>query len=334
MDSYNENNSPLVSIIVPFFNIPECVEYCLSSLLDQTSDDYEIVVVDDGSTDETPLILDTYRDNPKIRIFHKANGGLSDARNYGVGKAHGDYITFVDGDDIVSPFYVEALISGINPQENDTLVVGTSKRIPYTKMGLAQFNQISSIRRIDHRAFYEKLLYEELLPSAWAHLAPKRVYEAHPFPHDMFYEEIGTIMDYAARAESICLIDEPIYGYVARDNSIVHNRTVSEKQIDDYLTAISLFSNAIVDSESFNNDDIAFFQALHYSRIYRLLEGCTNRAFSRAMQKDIVLLIRDKMKLLFSDKRIPILNKFRFALLALSGRLYLKIFDVFDGARR
>lgn len=89
-----------ISVIVPAYNVEEYICDCIDSLLEQTYKNYELLLVDDGSTDNTGRILDEkYSRNEKIKIYHKSNGGLSDARNYALDRMNGDYVTFVDSDD-------------------------------------------------------------------------------------------------------------------------------------------------------------------------------------------------------------------------------------------
>ncbi len=92
-----------LSIIIPVYNLENYIEDCLKSCLNQDIEDYEIICVDDGSKDNSPVILDRYaREYPgRIKVFHKENGGVSSARNYGLERAQGDWIWFVDGDDLI-----------------------------------------------------------------------------------------------------------------------------------------------------------------------------------------------------------------------------------------
>ena len=94
---------PKVSVVVPVYNVERYLERCLDSLVYQTLKDIEIIVVNDGSTDKSEVIIQKYAKSypKKVFAFNKPNGGLSDARNYGIGKCHSDYIGFVDSDDYV-----------------------------------------------------------------------------------------------------------------------------------------------------------------------------------------------------------------------------------------
>ena len=100
----------LISIVVPVFNIKDYLIKCVESLVNQTYKNTEIILVDDGSTDGSELLCDKLKSTyPSVKAYHKKNGGLSDARNYGIIKSSGQYITFVDGDDYLHPKACEIL---------------------------------------------------------------------------------------------------------------------------------------------------------------------------------------------------------------------------------
>ena len=97
------NKTPLVSIIIPVYNVEKYLERCIQSVRSQTYNNIEIILIDDGSPDNSPIICDRFRElDERIIVVHKKNGGLSDARNAGVQISKGDYITFIDSDDLVS----------------------------------------------------------------------------------------------------------------------------------------------------------------------------------------------------------------------------------------
>lgn len=107
---------PLISVIIPVYNVQQYLRECVSSVLAQVYSNLEIILIDDGSTDESGKLCDELAlSDERISVFHKTNGGLSRARNYGVEHCHGDWILFVDSDDYVSPVYVEALWTAVEP---------------------------------------------------------------------------------------------------------------------------------------------------------------------------------------------------------------------------
>lgn len=103
-------NNPLVSIIIPVYNVEKYIEKCIDSIINQTYKNLEIILVDDGSPDGCPEICDKYAlQDSRIKAIHKKNGGLSDARNAGLDIMKGEWVIFIDSDDFVSPYHVENL---------------------------------------------------------------------------------------------------------------------------------------------------------------------------------------------------------------------------------
>ena len=108
------SEKPLVSIIIPVYNIMDCLEKCVDSCINQTYKNIEIIMVDDGSTDGTGLLCDKLKEkDDRIRVFHKENGGSSSARNMGIEHAMGEYLGFVDSDDFISPTMYEELVNAV-----------------------------------------------------------------------------------------------------------------------------------------------------------------------------------------------------------------------------
>ena len=118
----------LVSVIVPVFNVEKFLEKCVSSITNQTYKNLEILLVDDGSTDNSGTICDNFSKNDnRLKVFHKKNGGLSDARNYGIERATGSYIMFIDSDDWIENDTIELLLDKTIEEKSDIVVFGISK---------------------------------------------------------------------------------------------------------------------------------------------------------------------------------------------------------------
>ena len=326
-------DKPFVSIIVPFFNIEKCVGYCIDSLKEQSYKNYEVILVDDGSTDGTAKLLDDYaKSDNRFRVFHKENGGLSNARNFGVGQARGDYVSFVDGDDVVSPYYISSLVQGLRYDQNTDLVIGKSMRVMQGQAKKASFQEPSSFRKAAHGDLCVELMYEELYPSAWAHLAPKEVYEKIRFPEGCYYEEISTITQFIGEAQGCVIVEEPIYGYVVREGSIVHEKRVSEKQILDYEKAIANFLTYMNTQGYEGTKEALFFTCLHLSRIYRFLDSASIKS-KGAKKKAIEKYVKAAFFDLLRDQRIGRGNKIRFLILAFFPFFYNRAFSLFDAMR-
>lgn len=120
---------PLISIIIPVYNVERYLSECLDSVLAQNIEDFELILVNDGSTDSSGKICDAYAEiDNRIRVFHQANAGSSTARNLGISKAQGKYICFIDSDDTVTPHYLASFLPGIN-QDADLCVQGLLEHI-------------------------------------------------------------------------------------------------------------------------------------------------------------------------------------------------------------
>ncbi len=320
---------PLISVIIPFYNLANSVEYCLNSILNQQFDCYEVICVDDGSNDATYSELMKYASNPRVIVTRKKNGGLSDARNMGVTLANADYITFVDGDDIVSPWYLSSLWAGVS-EGKDTMVFGNLIRIMAGERSepACEWVKPTECIKVSKEKVLKLLCYEQMLPSACARLAPKHLYDCVPFPTGCKYEELSTIADYISFAQSIVLIMEPIYGYVMRRDSIVHSLYVSHRQIDDYMIAVNRFMSTVSGQKAADRSSLCYFEMLHLSRIFRLM--LRSNEIAKWEKRGVIKKIHELLPIVLQNKEASVLAKARFTLLAIAPNLYNLIFKLYE----
>lgn len=173
-----ENRSCLLSVIVPAYNVENYIVGCLESILQQqVSFDYEIIVVNDGSTDATSTVLKRYESNEKIRILHQENGGLSAARNTGIRYSRGEYLCFVDSDDDLTMGSLETLMSKAL-QEHGKLVVGSYERCQ--RDGTVQHTK---------RLKEQKLETGSLPGFAWGRVMHYSVFRSLRFPEGYWFED-------------------------------------------------------------------------------------------------------------------------------------------------
>lgn len=181
--------SPKVSILIPAYNVAEFLPQCLDSIVNQTHENLQVVVVDDGSKDNTPEILDSYAANyPFMEVIHQDNAGVAAARNRLVEEAKGDYVLFVDADDWVETSMVERMLKTIEDSGADIVVCGSIKEeaeqsyyVPVTKepqMVVGVQNIIQSLLRHDN-----------LNGSLWNKLVPRKYYEGLKFHDGIWYGE-------------------------------------------------------------------------------------------------------------------------------------------------
>lgn len=210
-----------VSVIVPVYNVKTYLKKCVESLVNQSFDDYEIMLIDDGSSDGSEKICDYYaKKYKKVNVLHKENGGLSDARNYGVKHSRSDYIVFVDSDDYVDKDYVGYLKSLIDKYHAELAVTGFSyvecSRDKYTICSKKEYC-------VDSESAFQKMCYGREIPiMAWGKMIKRTQLLKHPFPYGVLNEDVGTTYKIILDSSKIAIGDKPTYHYVNRDTSILH----------------------------------------------------------------------------------------------------------------
>ena len=205
-----EKRNRKVSIIVPAYNVETFVEKCINSLLDQTYENIEILIIDDGSTDKTGKIIDRrYSQIGKISIYHKENGGLSDARNYGLDRVTGDYVTFVDSDDFVDKKYIEYLMRLIGDDEAEIAVISPQTFFTYDEISTEfdyAFETVSA-----KEAARRMLLRKGIAHTACGKLYKKKLWDHLRFPLGKLYEDYYTTFDVFACAKKVSIGKAQMY---------------------------------------------------------------------------------------------------------------------------
>lgn len=327
------SNYPLVSVVVPFYNIELYAKRCIESLLSQTYERYELVLIDDGSTDGTAEILDLYATDSRVRVLHFENGGLSAARNRGVAVARGDYVSFVDGDDFVSPYYLEYLVGGI-AEEPDVLVVSIEKVTPHSGNVSWDAGEPSYTRFASKCAMGE-LAYDRIKTAAWGKLAPRKLYENVSFPEGRLYEEISTAGSCILGVREVSVLDRPVYAYVMHGGSIVNRSNARFAQVLDYDAAISLICNAIEESGCEGAAKAVIYQrTLQHLRMMPLLKRVSDdMGAADTRWKTLLGEIRRDVFPILEDNQVSKVAKARVCLAAMCPNLYLRLIEARDRNR-
>lgn len=229
---------PKISIVVPVYNVEKYLKHCLDSLLGQTFTDYELILVDDGSTDSSGDICEEYKkQDGRIRVFHKTNGGLSDARNTGIdwviANSNSEWITFVDSDDYVHPQYLHFLYEAAVENECN---ISCCYYLP-----VKDYKSLNS-DRIELKSFVttaEELFcfgydnpYKDIRNCAWAKLYKTRLFESIRYPFGRLFEDAYTTHLLLFPEKRIAIVDGCLYYYFFNPNSIT-NTSLTPKKIED-----------------------------------------------------------------------------------------------------
>jgi len=213
-----------ISVVIPVYNVKDYLPKCMESVLLQDCSDCEIILVDDGSTDgESNKICDLYASEHSdiVRVIHKENGGVGDARNVGVEEATGEYIMFVDSDDYIAEGTLEKLKAAVDEYKCDVVLFG----FRIDSNGKLSEPYIENVPERTEFCMGENRQLMFVEPNPWGRLWRRSliVDSGIKFPCRMWYEDICTTIKLLTIAESVVHLPEPLYRYVVRPGSITHN---------------------------------------------------------------------------------------------------------------
>lgn len=218
---------PLVSIIVPAYNVECYLDRCLRSLIEQVYPNIEILLINDGSTDSTPEICkDWQKRDSRIRYFSKDNGGLSDARNFGIVRSKGPLLMFVDSDDVIDPKCVALLYKGLVEGDADISFSANLQRFTSDNELIFYDNSIQSLTVYTQNDFAEeffRLKGNRTLHYACSKLYKKKVLDSDHFPKGMLNEDVEGTFKAMIRADRIVEIDSSVYWYFVNPASITQS---------------------------------------------------------------------------------------------------------------
>ncbi len=221
----------LISVIVPIYNVEKYIKKCVDSIIKQTYKNIEIILVDDGSPDECGKICDEYSiKDSRIIVVHKANGGLSDARNVGIDKANGKYICFIDSDDYIDDNYIELLYNAI--KENN---------VEISQCGIKKITEdevfIENIGYKENNVKNSKQMLKDLYITNWENIVVwnkmylRELFNDIRFPKGKIHEDEYTTYKILYKVNNVAIINDFLYNYRQNEKSIM-GKTFNIKRLD------------------------------------------------------------------------------------------------------
>lgn len=231
ISSHDNLKLPLITIIIPVYQVEKYIHKCINSIINQTYRKLEIILVDDGSDDKSGMICDEYaKSDRRVQVIHKENGGLSDARNVALDIMKGTLVTFVDSDDYISDNYVMELYNLII---NNNVDISVSNVIKFW-----QDIEIQEKRNIHKNRLYifdtekalETMFYQDKFDcSACMKMYKSALFDNIRFPKGRIFEDIATIYKVIMKAKRLAYTEQALYYYLQRPESIEHKEFSSSK---------------------------------------------------------------------------------------------------------
>lgn len=297
----------LVSVIVPVYNAEKYLEKCIQSLLEQDIADYEVILVDDGSTDKSATIIDEYCSKSSVlRSVHKSNGGVSSARNQGLKMAKGKYIAFVDSDDYVDKDYLSSMVSSYTKEDIDLVVSSMLfDDIKTISEKEGEYSPVETACRFYTRNSFQGYLVNKLFKAS---IITENNITFDENSH--FCEDLLFCAEYVRYIRKTCYTDKACYHYCLNNGSATQDR-YSEKRFSVFYT----YKRMIDVLSCFDDDELhSLLQVnflIHIIRLKRILY--VNHINDESWMLMLNNEIKKRRKYFFS-RYMPIKEKIRFIL--------------------
>lgn len=234
-------SEPLISVIVPVYNMEKYLDECVASILGQTYSNFELILIDDGSKDSSAALIDTWaKKDDRVIAIHNQNEGVSVARNTGIDIARGEYLVFVDSDDYVAPEYIEVLVQAAKDANADMAMCGMYalfRDVFFRATSMPGVTQIFSPQKY-MESFY---INTGFFSVAWNKIYKKQLFDTVRFLEGRLNEDTIIMPQLIAKANKVAYVAEPLYFYRQRQGSIMH----AEKREQIVLNLLNIYEELI-----------------------------------------------------------------------------------------
>ncbi len=310
-----------ISIIMPVYNVSEYLPKAIDSVLKQTFTDFELLLIDDGSKDDSGKICDEYaKKDSRISVFHKENGGLSSARNYGIEQAKAELIGFIDSDDLISENMYERLYDSLTANNADMSMC----RVLDCYSGEIPSFQFSSEEEVfsQEEAIKEILIAEKA--SVWAvnKLYKKTLFDNVRYPVGKITEDGFVILDLLSQCQRVVLVNDAVYYYMHRENSITTTKFSSKN----YNTIEAWERNYQIVKEKFPNVEYEAKMRVIWA-YFNVLDKMSHLTDPEDIKKrkEFIRYIRGNFWFIIKCPYFHKSRKLSAAVLMVSGKLYRKL---------
>ncbi len=286
----------LLSFIVPAYNVEHCIARCLDSILNQTIKNFEVIVVNDGSTDNTQHIIESYaqRFPDSLKAYTKENGGPGDTRNYGISKATGNYIAFVDSDDFIEPDYAQKVNDLIDEHNPDMLVISYNR--VYTK----KQNIFERVHKFNKWHVYNQVVNIDAMPemicniegASWLRIIRREMFAKNDslfYSNKSLAEDLEVSLKWYLHAAKIIVSNEKIYNYVITTDSLNSIRDNINQFIEVIETVCTYYKKHGKFHDCYGELEYIFAKHMIISNIIRFKASKHKNNFKQFMELRAVL---------------------------------------------
>ena len=311
---------PKFSFIIPVYNTEKYLSRCLNSVQNQTLGEFEAIIIDDGSTDNSKQVIDNYLQDNRFKYIYQTNSGLSEARNTGIKQASGEYLLFLDSDDYVSLELCEILSKTV--EENIDVVKFQCKYIYDNRE--ENVNDGIEFNDTGTSVLLKLIEIKSLLEPAWLYAYKREFWKENNFKYikNIYHEDFALTPYILSKAKNVKVINKNLYYYVQVENSITRNINYekTKKKVQDMMTGFEFNYEKINNNENLSNE----FKKIFNSYLANIVIN-KGQELSKIDQDEYYLNLKNKniYELLMDDS---ILRKLKKLLLKHNRGLYFRIF--------
>lgn len=294
---------PLISVVVPVYNVEQYLDECVKSLQKQSYENLEILLIDDGSPDRCPVMSDSYaKEDHRIKVIHKENGGLADARNVGLDQASGEFIAFVDSDDWIAPEMYEEMMNMFDEDSSLDVVCCAASRVLRGEEVASCFSYYETGTILSGKKVTQRILLDEIGSQVVKGVYRRACWENIRFPLGMLYEDIPTTYRAFMRARRVGFINKPFYKYRMNEEGISN----SPRAVKPYHIYLGFKSHYLCAVEAFPEiSERCCANAGHYA-ISTYFHYCSERSSElKQAVPDVRQFMDEHKKIILQDIHMP-----------------------------
>lgn len=311
-----------ISVIVPVYNVAKYLNRCVESIVGQTYQNLEIVLVDDGSTDASKKYCDAWRKkDSRIKVVHQKNRGLSAARNTGIKKSTGKYLVFVDADDYLAPSHIEDLYHALSATKADIAVAAHQVIYPKRTLTVQAPAQATMLSKDALHA----LLYHQIDTAAWSKLYKKSLFKRIKYPVGKFAEDTATTYKLFHQAKLISFCHQPTYYYVIHPQSLT-TTSFSKK----YLELVEATDQmAVFITTTYPEFATACTRRQVFARLSTLSQLAKSSTRNSKVERSLSSFVRQNRRTVLADRSAPLRDKLGILSLCLGFGFYRQVWRVY-----